>query len=251
MPRIHQSICAWCYEDKLTREKLCQLAAKIGYRGIDLVDASWLDLLAKYHLTGTMITSHSIAKGLNRRENWPECLAKIREGIAVAAAAGLPNVICFSGNREGMSDEEGVTNCAAAIKQVVGLAEQKGVTLIMELLNSRVDHPDYMCDRTPWGVRLVRQVASPRFKLLYDIYHMQIDEGDIIATIRAHHDCIGHYHTGGVPGRNEIGALQELNYPAIMRAIAATGYTGWVAQEFLPTGDPESSLAEAFGICDV
>ncbi len=250
MPRLKQTICAWCYE-KMTPEQLCQLAVKLGYQGIDLAGPDWFDTLQKYRLTATMLPTHTITKGLNRRENWPECLGKIRAAIEAAAAHGYPNVICFSGNREGLADDEGLNTCAAAVKQVVGLAEQKRVTLCMELLNSRLDHPDYMCDRTPWGVRLVQMVGSERFKLLYDIYHMQIDEGDIIATIRAHHACIGHYHTAGVPGRNEIDATQELNYPTIMRAIADTGFQGWIGQEFLPRHAPAAALEQAFITCAV
>jgi hydroxypyruvate isomerase len=248
--RIHQSICAWCYP-KMSRDQLCQTAASIGYGGIDLVDPSWFGILEKYHLTGTMLATHALEKGLNHPAHWPECLAKIRTAIDAAAAQGYPNVICFSGNREGMADDEGLRNCTAAIKQVIALAEAKKVTLCMELLNSRRDHPDYMCDRTPWGVALVKAVGSERFKLLYDIYHMQIDEGDVIATIRENHAYIAHYHTGGVPGRAEIDDTQELHYPAIMRALVETGFQGWIAQEFVPQREPIASLKQAFEICDV
>jgi len=198
-----------------------------------------------------MVESHAIAKGINRKENWDECLGKIRAAIDAAASKGYPNVICFSGNRAGMSDEEGMKNCAEALKQVVGLAEQKKVTICMELLNSKLNHKDYMCDRTAWGVGLAKMVGSERFKLLYDIYHMQVQEGDVIATLRANKQYIGHYHTAGVPGRNEIDEKQELNYDAIMRAIAATGYTGWIGQEFTPKGDATAALEQAFKICDV
>jgi hydroxypyruvate isomerase len=163
----------------------------------------------------------------------------------------VPNLICFSGNREGLGDEEGLANCARGLKAVLPLAERHGVTICMELLNSKVNHPDYQCDRTPWGVSLVERLGSKRFKLLYDIYHMQIMEGDVISTLRANREHIAHYHTGGVPGRHEIDASQELNYPAIMRAIAETGFTGYVAQEFIPTRDPRTSLAEAVRLCRV
>lgn len=247
---LRQTICAWCF-NKMSKDLLCQTAVKLGYQGIDLVSPDWFDTLAKYNLTGTMLNSHDIPRGINRRENWDECLGKIRSAIEAAASKGFPNVICFSGNRAGMADDEGMKNCAEALKQVVGLAEQKMVTICMELLNSKVNHKDYMCDRTPWGVGLVKMVASERFKLLYDIYHMQIDEGDVIATIRANKQYIAHYHTAGVPGRNEIDETQELNYGGIMRAIAATGYKGWIGQEFQPKGDATAALEQAFRICDV
>jgi hydroxypyruvate isomerase len=198
-----------------------------------------------------MTNSHGINPGLNRKQNHEKCLAAIRAAIEANAEAGFPNVICFSGNREGMSDEEGLRNCAEGLKQVVGLAEQKKVTLCMELLNSRVDHPDYMCDRSAWGIELVKAVGSERFKLLYDIYHMQIMEGDVIRTIKDKHAYFGHYHTAGVPGRHEIDDAQELFYPAIMRAIADTGFKGYVAQEFLPTREPLASLRQSVDICDV
>jgi hydroxypyruvate isomerase len=171
--------------------------------------------------------------------------------IGECAAAGIPNVIVFSGHRRGLDDEAGLAHCAVGLKQIVGEAERRGVTVVMELLNSRIYHPDYMCDRTPWGVELVRRVGSEHFKLLFDIYHMQIMEGDVIRTIREHHACIGHYHTGGNPGRHEIDDSQELNYRAIARAIAATGFRGFVAQEFIPTRDPLASLREAVAICSV
>jgi hydroxypyruvate isomerase len=192
-----------------------------------------------------------IARGLNRKENWDKILAALRGIIDANAAEGFPNVICFSGNRNGMSDEEGLDNCAEALKQIVGYAEQKKVTICMELLNSKRNHKDYMCDRTAWGVELCKAVGSERFKLLYDIYHMQVDEGDVIATLRENKDYIGHYHTAGVPGRHEIDDTQELNYPAIMRAIADTGFTGIVAQEFTPTRGAYASLEQAVKICDV
>ena len=164
----------------------------------------------------------------------------------------VPNVVCFSGRREGLSDEKGLAHCAAGLKQIMPVAEEHGVTVCMELLNSTVDHPDYQCDHTEWGVELVERVGSPRFRLLYDIYHMQIMEGDVIRTIRNHHDAIAHYHTGGVPGRNEIDDTQELHYPAIVRAIAETGYEGFIGQEFVPTADdPLRSLREAIEICTV
>ena len=248
--RINQTVCQWCF-DKMPLEQLCASAAKIGIRGIDLVGPGAWPTLKKHNLVGTMTPSHSIEKGLNRRENWEECLGKIRKGIEASAEAGFPNVICFSGNRAGMSGEEGAKNCAEALKQVVGLAEEKKVTICMELLNSKVNHPDYMCDHTAWGAGVCKLVGSERFKLLYDIYHMQIMEGDVIRTIKENHQYFGHYHTAGVPGRHEIDDAQELYYPAIMKAILATGYKGWVGQEFIPVRDPIASLTEAARICDV
>jgi hydroxypyruvate isomerase len=173
------------------------------------------------------------------------------ERIKACADAGLPNVICFSGNRAGMDDELGLANCATALKQIVGEAERRRVTVCMELLNSKVTHKDYMCDHTAWGVELVKRVGSDRFKLLYDIFHMQIMEGDVISTIQSNHTYIAHYHTGGVPGRHEIDDTQELYYPAIARAIKETGHRGYVAQEFVPVRDPLTSLAQGVAICTV
>lgn len=248
--RINQSVCKWCY-GRMSVAELAAAAARMGLKGMDLVGPGDWPVLKEHGLVGTMCPSHGIGKGLNRRENWDECLASIRSGIDACAEWGFPNVICFSGNREGMDDDEGMRNCAEALKQVAGYAEQKGVTICMELLNSKRDHKDYMCDRTPWGVEMCKLVGSPRVKLLYDIYHMQIDEGDVIATIRQYHEYIGHYHTGGVPGRHEIDETQELYYPAIMKAILDTGFTGWVAHEFIPARDPVASLTAAAKLCDV
>src|SRR5205823_6485758 len=188
---------------------------------------------------------------LNRTENHAHIIKALEDALEFAAAEGLPNVICMSGNRKGMPDQEGLENCAIGLKKIVGLAEQKKVTLCMEGLNSKVDHKDYMYDRTKWGVDLAKKVGSPRFRLLYDIYHMQIMEGDVVRTIRQYKEYIGHYHTGGVPGRNEIDETQELHYPAIMKAIVASGFRGYVAQEFIPKRDPLESLAQGLRICDV
>jgi hydroxypyruvate isomerase len=225
--------------------------AKIGYKGFDLVGPDKFDTLKKYGLIATMIPSHGLTKGINHKENHDECLAKLRASIEAAAANGYPNVITLSGNRDGISEEDGAKNCVEALKKVAGLAEEKKVTLCLELLNSKVNHKDYQCDHTEWGVGVMKAVSSPRCKLLYDIYHMQIMEGDIIATIRKHIEYIGHFHTAGVPGRHDIDESQELYYPAIMRAIAETGYQGYVGQEFGPKGDKLEALAKAFKICDV
>jgi hydroxypyruvate isomerase len=231
---------------------LASEVAAIGLAGLDLVDPVEWNVLNKHGLACTMTPSHSIEKGLNNPANHDQCLETIRSAINITADAGFSNVICFSGNRElGISDELGLENCANALRKIVGIAEGKKVTLCMELLNSKLNHPGYMCDHSNWGVALVKKVGSPRFKLLYDIYHMQVQEGDIIATIRRHGDCIGHYHTAGVPGRNELGEDQELFYPAIMRAIAGSGFTGFVTHEFIATHDPLGQLRKAVAICDI
>jgi hydroxypyruvate isomerase len=193
----------------------------------------------------------TIPDGFNRVENHDRLEAELARMLPVAKGLGIPNMVVFSGNRRGMSDSEGLANCAKGLKRVAPLAERHGVTLVMELLNSKVDHGDYMCDRTPWGAELVQKVGSDRFRLLYDIYHMQIMEGDVIRTIRTHQDAIAHYHTAGNPGRNEIDATQELNYRAICEAIVDLGFTGFLAHEFMPRRDPATSLAEAVAICTV
>ncbi len=249
--RINQSVSAWCY-GRLSLDQLCQEAVKIGIKAIDLLNPDAFPTLKKYGLACGIVNCIPIDPGLNRKENHGKYIAAMKKTIEVTSEAGFPNVICMSGNRKGMPDDEGAKNCAEAIKQVVGFAEQKKVTLCMELLNSKRDHKDYMCDHTEWGVGVCKAVGSERFKLLYDIYHMQIMEGDVIATIKQYHQYIGHYHTGGVPGRNEIDETQELYYPAIMNAIVATGYKGYVAHEFIPKGkDPIASLAAAARLCDV
>ena len=248
--RINQSVSRWCY-GKLSLDELCAAAAKMGFKSIELLSPKDFATVKKHGLTCAMVNSHGIARGLNHTENHEECLAKIRDGIDAAAEAGFPNVITLSGNRKGMPDDVGLENCVVAMKKIIGHAEKKKVTICMELLNSKVNHKDYMCDHTEWGVELCKRVGSERFKLLYDIYHMQIMEGDIIRTIQEYHEYFGHYHTGGNPGRNEIDETQELNYPAIMRAIAETGYQGYVGQEFVPSRDPLTSLAQAGMICDV
>ncbi|MHC5141084.1 MAG: TIM barrel protein [Planctomycetota bacterium] len=239
--RIRQSVSRWCY-DKIPFDEFAQYCSTIGIGSVELVSPNDWAVLKKHDLICAMTPSHSIGKGLNRVENHDECLTDIRKSIEDTAEAGFPNVICFSGNRAGMDDDEGLKNCEIAIKKILGFAEKKNVTLCMK---------DYMCDRTAWGSKLVRKVGSDRFKLLYDIYHMQVQEGDIIATITEYADCIGHYHTAGVPGRHEIDDSQELYYPAIMKAILETGYKGYVGHEFVPKNDPLTSLAQAVHICNV
>ena len=248
--RINQSVCKWCY-GKISLDDLCAFGAKIGLKSVELLGGKDLEIPKKHGLTCAVVNSHRIEKGLNRKENHEMCLAKIREGIDAAAAHGCPNVITFSGNRDGQDDETSLKICAEALKQIVGYAEEKKVTIIMEYLNSKVNHKDYQFDNLPFGVELCKRVGSERFKILYDIYHAQIMEGDIIRNIRDFKQYIGHYHTGGNPGRNEIDETQELYYPAIMKAIAETGYQGFVAQEFIPKRDPLTSLAQAVRICDV
>jgi len=247
---IRQSVCKWCY-DKIPLETLAAEGKKMGLVAIDLLGPDSFDTLKKHGLVCSMTNSHPIHPGLNKKKNHEVCLSKMRDAIEATSAAGFKNIICFSGNREGQDDEEGMKVCAEALKQVVGLAEQKKVTICMELLNSKVNHKDYMCDHTKWGVELCKMVGSERFKLLYDIYHMQIMEGDVIRTIRENKDYIGHIHTGGVPGRHEIDETQELYYPAIMKAIVDMKFPGFVAQEFIPAREPIASLRQAVGICDV
>jgi hydroxypyruvate isomerase len=248
--RIKQAACQGVF-GKTTFEEKCQICVDLGLHGIDLVRPDDWPTLKKHGLICTMVPSHSLSKGINHKENHDECLAAIRASIEGASEAGFPNVIVLSGNRNGISDEEGIANCILALKQVAGLAEKKNVTLSMELLNSKVNHKDYHCDRTWWGAEVVKGVGSPRVKLLYDIYHMQVQEGDIIATIREHFEHIAHFHTAGVPGRNEIDESQELYYPAIMQAIADLGYTGYVSHEYRPKKDPLECLKKAIAWCDV
>lgn len=247
------SVSKWCYSE-MTVGELAQAAKEIGLDSVELLDPEDWPAVQQHDLTCAMVNAPwgDITTGWNRPENHEELIPAYEESIQRVAEAGLPNLICFSGNREGLSDEKGLEHCAEGLKQIMPAAEEHGVTICMELLNSKIDHPDYQCDRTEWGLELVDRVGSERFRLLYDIYHVQIMEGDIIRTIRNHHDAIAHYHTAGVPGRNEIDETQELNYPAIMRAIAETGFTGYVGQEFIPTADdPLTSLEQAVEICSV
>lgn len=251
--RIHHSVCKWCYP-KIELEDLARGAASIGLRSIELLELKDIPAIQKYDLTCAMVSGvpGGITEGLNRAANHNKIVEWFEHAAPQVAAIGCKNIICFSGNRAGISDEQGLDVCAEGLKRVVWICEKHGVTAVMELLNSKVNHPDYMCDHTAWGVQLAKKVGSERFKLLYDIYHMQIMEGDVIATIRKNHEYIAHYHTGGVPGRNEIDDTQELNYPAIMKAILETGYQGFVAQEFIPKRtDALASLRQGVRICDV
>lgn len=253
---VNHSVCQWTYSF-LPLEELCALVKKTGFAAIDLIGPKDWPTLKKNSIYSSMCNGAeiSLVKGWNDRQYHSTLIKNYTSHIELVAKAGYKNLICFSGNRNGMDDETGLKNCAEGLKQIMTLAEQKGVIIQMELFNSKVDHKDYMCDKTAWGVELCKRIGSPNFKLLYDIYHMQINEGDVIRTIKDNHQYFGHYHTAGVPGRNEIDETQELFYPAIMKAIVATGYKGYVAQEFIPTGketnDKVVALKKAVKICDV
>jgi hydroxypyruvate isomerase len=248
--RLNQSVSRWCY-GKWSLDELCAVSVKLGLKAIDLLGPSDFPTLKKHNLICSMVSSHSLSEGLNNKKNHADCIAKIRTAIDAAAEYGYPNVITFPGNRAGTPDDVGIENTVEGLKQIVGYAEQKKVTLNLEYLNSKVNHKDYMFDNIKWGVEVCKRIGSERVKILYDIYHAQIMEGDIIRTIQTYKDYMGHYHTGGNPGRNEIDETQELYYPAIMRAIAETGFKGYVAHEFVPKGDPLAALTYAVRICDV
>ena len=249
---VNHSVCRWCYS-KIDFEELCKAAKEIGLQSVELTGPEEWPILKKYGLTSAMPwgAGKGIVEGFNDLKLHDELVASYEAIFPKVAAAGLDKIICFSGNRHGMDDEQGLENCAIGLKRLMKSAEKHKVTMSMELLNSKVNHPDYMCDHTNWGVELCKRVGSDNFKLLYDIYHMQIMEGDVIRTISDNHQYINHYHTGGVPGRNEIDDSQELYYPAIMKAILATGYKGYLGQEFIPKRDPLTSLREGVVICDV
>jgi hydroxypyruvate isomerase len=249
--RLMQSVCKWCYRD-MSLEDLSKNAANMGIVAIDLLTEEEWPVVKKHGLVcavGTGICP--IENGLNDRANHGTIEANFRRVLPAAKEHGVPNVICFSGNRRDVSDEQAWDNCALLLNKVKAQAEDLGVTIVMELLNSKVNHKDYHCDTTPWGVELCKRVNSPRFKLLYDIYHMQIMEGDVIRTIRDNYQWIAHFHTGGNPGRNEIDETQELNYKAISQAVVDLGFGGYYAHEFIPVRDPMTSLREAVELCDV
>ena len=250
--RIRQSACQWCYEN-IPVDKLAEFGASIGLKGIDLLKPEEYEVPRRYGLICTMgyAGGGEIGKALNRVENHAAIEAAFRTNIPKAAKAGVPSVITFSGNRAGMSDDEGAKNTIAGLNRVKKIAEDNGVNICLELLNSKRDHHDYMCDHTAWGVRVMQEVNSPNVKLLYDIYHMQIMEGDLMATIRENIQWIGHFHTGGVPGRHELDDTQEVQWAAVMGAIAGTNFKGYVAHEFIPTRDPMTSLRKAVELCDV
>ena len=245
-------------------EKLAKKAASLGMESVELLDPPDFPTMRKHKLscaivsfpTGTLKDNKTrvggIARAFNRIEHHDTLIEIYEKRIKEVSNAGLKNLICFSGNRAGMDDETGLKNCSIGLKKILSIAEKHKVNIVMELLNSKVNHKDYMCDHTNWGVELCKTIDSERFGLLYDIYHMQIMEGDVIRTIRDHHKHLFHYHTGGNPGRNEIDETQELYYPAIMRAILETGYKGHVGQEFIPKrADKLASLEQGVRICDV
>ena len=260
--KVKHSVCKWCYGD-IPLENLCEAGKEFGLSSVEIIGPDKVPTLEKFGMTCAMTSNPTVKAadgkrvgGINRGWNetqYHEVLVEaFKERIQSAADVGMTNVICFSGNRRGMDDEVGMKNCAEGIKQLMPLCEKLGVTLSMELLNSKRNHKDYMCDRTEWGVELCKLVGSEKFKLLYDIYHMQIMEGDVIETIKKHSSYISHYHTGGVPGRAEIDDTQELHYPAIIKAIMETGYDGFIGQEFKPKRkDKIASLKQGVMICDV
>ena len=249
--RLKQSVCRWCYS-KIDVEDFAKECARLNVQSVDLADPKEWPVYKKYGLVPTMIGGGTtISDGFNRKENHEGIAARFRDSVNRGIENGAPSIIVFSGNRRGMSDEEGLENCVIGLKQVMPLAQDKNLLVCMELLNSKVDHKDYMCDHTKWGVELVKRVDSPNFKLLYDIYHMQIMEGDVIRTLKDNLQYIGHLHTGGNPGRNEIDESQELNYKAISKAVVEMGYKGYMAHEFIPKRDPMVSLGQAMDLCDV
>ena len=251
---INHSVCQWTY-NFLSVEELCKVVKKIGFSAIDLMPPKDWPTLQKYGIYSSMCYhggTVSLTNGFNDKQYHQQLIKEYTDVIPLMVKAGYKDLICFSGSRRGMDDETGLKNCVEGLQQILPLAEKNGITIQMELLNSKVDHKDYMCDKTPWGVELCKRLNSENFKLLYDIYHMQIDEGDVIRTIRENVKYFGHYHTGGVPGRHEIDDSQELYYPAVMKAIVETGFKGYVAQEFIPAAeDKVASLKKAVKICDV
>lgn len=254
---IHQSACRWCYS-KIKLDDLCVAGKEMGLEAIDLLQPNEFETVKKYGLVCSMVSNPTIdglggiGKAWNRVEHHGKLVPAYEQRLQETADAGFERLICFSGNRAGLDDEKGLENCAAGLKRIMALAEKLKVTVCMELLNSKRNHKDYQCDHTAWGVELAKRINSERFKLLYDIYHMQIMDGDICDTIKENHPYFGHYHTGGVPGRAEIDDTQELYYPRIMQAILATGFKGYVAQEFVPKRpDPLASLRQSVQICDV
>jgi len=251
--RLKQSACLWCYEGKhITLDELARRGAEFGLSGIDLVTHEQWPTVTKYGLTPAMTPGAGrIPHGFNRIENHDALVEEMRGNIERAAAAKVPNVITFSGNRQGLPDDKGKENCIIGLNRVKKMAENSGVTVCMELLNSKIDHHDYQCDHTAWGVDVVKAVDSPKVKLLYDIYHMQIMEGDIIRTVRENIQYIGHFHTGGVPGRHELDDTQELQWRTVAKAIADLNYTGFFAHEFIPVHDPMTSLKQAIDLCNV
>ena len=251
---INHSVSRWTF-DYLSLDDLCAAVKDIGFSAIDLVAPKDWPTLQKHGIYSSMCYTagkNDLYNGLNNTANHAVLIKEYLETIPVMAKAGYKNLICFSGTRSGMDDETGMKNCQIALEKILPFAEKNNVIMVMELLNSKIDHKDYMCNHVEWGAELCKRVGSENFKLLFDIYHMQIQEGDIIRNITDYHQYIAHFHTGGIPGRHEINNTQELYYPAVMKAIVATGYKGYVAQEFVPTYPNKlDSLKEAIQICDV
>ena len=253
---FRHSVCRWPYS-RFTVDELARMASELGLDSVELLEPDEWKIARRYGLScaigyATVPNPRTrLTEGFNRDANHAWLVPAYQRAIPLAAAAGVPNLICFSGNRAGVSDEDGLAACARGLSALMPAADRHGVTICMELLNSRIDHPDYQCDRTPWGAALVKRVGSERFRLLYDIYHMQIMEGDVIRTIRDNHPLICHYHTGGVPGRHELDETQELQWRSVAKAVVDTGFTGYFAHEFVPTRDPLTSLREAVALCDV
>ncbi len=253
MNKITQAVAWWCYvPGKLSPETFVHAAADIGYTAIDLAPTEFWSLIKSHGLSLSAINGHaSLTVGFNRRDQHARIAQEIRSNLVLAEQWGIPNLICFSGNREELTDAEGLEATAEGLARLAPAAEASGVTLVLELLNSKVDHPDYQADHTAWGLKVVQQVGSPRVRLLYDIYHMQIMEGDLIRNIRLAAPWMSHIHTAGNPGRNDLDQAQEIYYPAVFRAIAETGYTGYVVHEFVPKGDPIKAMQEAFDLAAV
>lgn len=254
--RIWQSIVYWCFEQYWSVEETCRIANELGCASVEIVEPKDWPILSKYGLTCALARTHGWDKGMNNPKHWPACLDALRKAIDASADFGCPNVITFTGLREGIPDDVGLENCVQGIKQIIGYAEQKNITICLEILNSRVaetnlGHPGYQGDHTDYCIEIIKRVGSPRLKLLFDIYHVQIMDGDLISRIREHKEYIGHYHTAGNPGRGELGDNQEINYPAVMRAIVESGYIGYVGQELIPRGDPRAGLEEAVRLCNV
>jgi len=253
MGRIKQSVCYWCFiRNGVTPEQVIKESAKIGYASVEMPPQEYWNMVRDNGMViATLVGHSSLTDGLNKRSNHNRIEQEILENLDIAVKNGVPGLICFSGNRQGLSDEEGLEATAEGLIRVAKAAEEKGVNLLLELLNSKRDHKDYQCDHTPWGVEVCKLVNSPRVRLLYDIYHMQIMEGDLIQTIRDNIQYIGHFHTAGNPGRRDMDEEQEIYYPAVMRTIANSGYDMYVGQEFVPKGDPIEALRTAFKLCDV
>lgn len=250
---INHGVCHWCFRD-YELDEFCAEVKKIGIKGVDLIGPSGWETLKKHGIDSSMCNGAeiSLTEGFGEVKYHDQLEENYAKMIPLVAEAGYKNLICFSGNRRGMDDETGLQNCLAGLKRIMPIAEKHGVIIQMELLNSKINHKDYLCDKSAFGVELCKRLGSPNFKLLFDIYHMQIDEGDLIRNITDYHEYFGHYHTAGNPGRNELGDDQEIYYPAVMKAILATGFTGYVSHEFIPKKeDKMASLAEGVAICDV